>query len=222
MSWLSIALLAAAGLVALTVYRIIPAFRYALSCREMPGLLTPEECEYLIKSAKGHLRASPVYDDLEGGKRGGDAYDERRNSNTAFLDHRKKDRRLRKIVKKVADMIDVPHSHFETPQVLRYRVGQEYQAHYDYIEDQQQTPSGPRECTVIVYLNEGFNGGGTEFPYIFKTFEPAVGKGVYFLNLNKDGSDKNFFSFHAGCKVEEGEKWLVNFWIRRAPFFTGQ
>ena len=75
-----------------------------------------------------------------------------------------------------------------------------------------------RFATVLLYLNEGMEGGETSFPRWLNSDStsplkvvPQVGKAVLFYNQLPDGNyDER--SQHAALPVKEGEKWLTNLW----------
>ena len=77
---------------------------------------------------------------------------------------------------------------------------------------------GNRLRTVLVYLNDVEEGGGTGFDSLSEydgevIVEPKIGKMVVFTNVNDDGSlNKN--SRHAGLPILKGEKWAFNLWLR--------
>lgn len=75
-----------------------------------------------------------------------------------------------------------------------------------------------RFATILLYLNEGMEGGATSFPrwQNAETFEelkviPEVGKAILFYSQLPDGNMDDF-SQHEAKKVRDGEKWLVNLW----------
>ena len=54
----------------------------------------------------------------------------------------------------------------ESMQVLRYEIGQKYDAHFDYFHDEVALKrGGHRVATVLMYLTDVKKGGETVFPY---------------------------------------------------------
>jgi len=105
-------------------------------------------------------------------------------------------------------------------QLVHYEKKQEYQAHHDFgynaIEDPWQAQ---RYSTILLYLNEGMQGGATTFPRWVnaETFEqlkvkPEIGKAVLFYDQLPDGNMDDF-SQHEAQKIFKGEKWLTNLWV---------
>ncbi|CAE7249923.1 P4H4 [Symbiodinium sp. CCMP2592] len=123
----------------------------------------------------------------------------------------------------------------ENLQVMRYRPGQQYQAHWDFFDPEyfkkqpevlgRLTHRRNRLLTMLFYLASSAEGGQTAFPMAYGAPRPVdpedcsswlqvpakQGKAVLFYNLHADGRlDRS--SNHAGCKVHAGEKWSANIW----------
>jgi hypothetical protein len=89
----------------------------------------------------------------------------------------------------------------EAIQVLEYSSDQEYKFHHDTSND----PSSKeyhRKISIVLYLNDGFEGGGTEFPH--QTFKPSPGYGLLFPS--------NWCFPHSGQKVLSGKKRVAVTW----------
>lgn len=108
----------------------------------------------------------------------------------------------------------------ELLQLVHYDVGQEYTAHHDFayppLDD---TYQQSRFATLLLYLNEGMEGGETTFPRWSnaETFEqlkvvPKIGKAVLFYSILPDGNMDDL-SQHEARKLRLGEKWLINLWV---------
>ncbi|GJY29076.1 probable prolyl 4-hydroxylase 10 [Tanacetum coccineum] len=119
-----------------------------------------EECEYLINLAKPHMVKSTVVDSDTG-----KSTDSRvRTSSGTFL-ARGRDKTIRTIEKRIADFTFLPVEHGEGLQILHYEVGQKYEPHYDYFQDEFNTKNGgQRMATVLMYLSDVEEGGETVFP----------------------------------------------------------
>ena len=73
--------------------------------------------------------------------------------------------------------------------------------------------------TVLVYLNDVEEGGGTDFPELGVTVTAKKGDVVVFHNVINEtpvASHPKIHpkSLHAGMPVIKGEKWMVNLWFR--------
>lgn len=81
--------------------------------------------------------------------------------------------------------------------VYRYEVGQHFGLHED------QSYFGPNDevslLTLLVYLNEGFGGGETEFPEQHRTIAPKTGTALLFQHR----------VLHAGNRVSSGTKYVL-------------
>ena len=101
----------------------------------------------------------------------------------------------------------------EPLQVLRYRPGQEYRPHFDAIAND----DNQRVMTFLVYLNDDYEGGETEFLSTGLKVRGRKGDGLLFRNAELSGApDPN--SQHAGLPVTAGEKYLASRWIRERRF----
>jgi hypothetical protein len=121
----------------------------------------------------------------------------------------------------------LPEPIFETPQVMRYTAGQEFKLHHDYLDPDLPGHAldierrGQRIGTFLVYLNDDFEGGETDFPRAGITFRGRKGDALFFANVAKDG-EPDPRSIHAGKPPAAGEKWIFSQWIRdRAPAMPG-
>jgi prolyl 4-hydroxylase len=109
--------------------------------------------------------------------------------------------------------------------ILRYRPGQQYRWHRDYI--QPTTPEvieeirrfGQRVHTVIAYLSADFEGGETEFRDWQLSLRPEAGQCLSFSSVHADGS-LNPESIHRGAPVASGEKWIATLWYRARPLWN--
>ena len=187
------------------------------------NFLTEKECKFIIKVSKDNLKLAGVSKmdneiNLEPGKYKG------RTNSSYWMDHDAYPETL-KIAKKIAGKIGCNYKHFENFQVIHYNENEEYKYHYDAY-DMNETEKykkftrerGNRLRTVLVYLNDVEEGGGTGFDRLDEyngeiIVEPKMGKMVVFTNINDDGS-LNRKSRHAGLPVIKGEKWAFNLWLR--------
>ena len=187
------------------------------------NFLTEKECKFMIKVSKDNLKLAGVSKldnekNLEPGKYKG------RTNSSYWMTHDSYPETL-KIAKKIAKKIGCNYKHFESFQVIHYNENEEYKYHYDAY-DMNETEKykkftrerGNRLRTVLVYLNDVEEGGGTGFDSLNEyqgeiIVEPKMGKMVVFNNVNDDGS-LNMKSRHSGLPVIKGEKWAFNLWLR--------
>jgi len=107
----------------------------------------------------------------------------------------------------------------ERLQLVHYSVGQQYTPHHDFSVPDLREGQASRFATLLLYLNEGMEGGETSFPRWLNgetteilEVKPEVGKAILFYNVLPDGNyDER--SQHAAKPVIQGEKWLTNLWV---------
>lgn len=105
----------------------------------------------------------------------------------------------------------------EPLQVLRYEPGQSYREHLDAV------PGLPNQriLTMLVALNDGFDGGETDFPQAGLKLRGRPGDAILFRNVGADGRPDPA-SMHAGLPVRHGTKLIASRWIRQQPPPAGE
>jgi prolyl 4-hydroxylase len=101
----------------------------------------------------------------------------------------------------------------EPLQILRYRPGQEFKPHRDCLPPGQ----NQRVMTMLVYLNDAYEGGETEFLKTGFKIKGSPGDAILFRNADESGNPDPD-SLHAGLPVTFGVKLLASRWIRQHPF----
>tara|TARA_B100001059_G_scaffold232840_1_gene271510 strand:+ start:95 stop:760 length:666 start_codon:yes stop_codon:yes gene_type:complete len=180
---------------------------------EYPNLITDEQCSEIISIATPLIKPSTIIG--EGGKNIPDKV--YRTSHNTFLP-RSYDI-VQNIYDKLSKIIGIDSDHFEQLQVVRYEPGQQYKAHWDACWEEGKCnefmkQGGQRYATFLLYLNDDFTGGETEFPHRNIKIKPVKGKAALFFNLEKDNKTKLDDSFHAGLPPVTGVKWMCNIWVR--------
>ncbi|NOU50736.1 2OG-Fe(II) oxygenase [Pseudoalteromonas sp. JBTF-M23] len=111
----------------------------------------------------------------------------------------------------------------EPPVFYRYRDGQQYKWHCDFIvpstEEIRQELSffGQRIATTVLNLTDNFKGGETSFKKWQIDVSAKVGQLIQFFSIENGQLDPN--SVHAGLPVHEGEKWVCTLWFRDKPYW---
>ncbi len=184
--------------------------------QEFPDFLTSEECDKIIEMTDGNLVPSKVYsssDDLVNNV-------SRTSKQTWFKDI--KDPLIKKISDKISNITNIKQSknnYYEDLQVVNYSEGGFFVPHYDPCDGDKSFCArmngslGPRLLTFLIYLNDDYTGGETEFPLINKKVIPKKGKAVLFYNIGNDGRIIKQ-SLHTGKTVFGGNKWIANKWVR--------
>lgn len=178
----------------------------------LKGVLTRQECEILIRAAASHFRRSTVMG-ADGREVSGV-----RTSETAWMTEDASGRAWPAVLKirEAAEAATGIHdkSLYEDLQLLRYRPGGLYRAHFDSAVVMSEVSSPMRRrATVIVYLNDGYEGGETAFPKLNLRVRPGVGDGLMFWNLDARG-EEDAMSLHESLPVRSGVKYNCQLWIR--------
>jgi prolyl 4-hydroxylase len=120
------------------------------------------------------------------------------------------------IIRNIASKLSgYPLSHVEYTQVVRYKDGQGFSEHYDTNPKDKSNPSWSRLATFMIYLNDDFIGGETEFTIHNQIIQPEQCKGIFWWNVNQDELINE--SKHKGRYVIDGTKWIVNTWVHSIP-----
>ena len=167
-------------------------------------VLTDEECQALIDSAKSRLQRS---------KLAKKEVSQIRTSSGMFFDENESPL-INEIEKRVASLMHLPIENAEGLQVLHYEPGQEFKAHFDYFSDQHPSSQNNRISTLVLYLNDVEEGGETTFPNLGITCTPTKGAAVYFEYFYSNPK-LNEQTLHSGEPVIRGEKWVATQWMRK-------
>lgn len=165
------------------------------------NVLSDEECDELIKLSKDKLQRSKIGNIRE--------VDELRTSSSTFIEAETEV--VAKVGKRVSQLMGIPNEHGEGLQILNYKIGQEYKAHFDFFSSK---VSNPRISTLVMYLNDVEQGGETYFPKLNFAVSPQKGMAVYFEYFY-DNQDLNNLTLHGGAPVVIGNKWAATQWMRR-------
>jgi hypothetical protein len=180
------------------------------------GLMSDDECRFLIALGRPLLRRSAVFDPSSGDV----AALPVRTSSDASFDLMHEDVGLRLVIARLARAAGLEPSHAEPLILLHYGPGEAYRPHRDYLAPSHlaanRPDAGQRRSTVCSYLNTVEAGGATEFPDLAIESPAIAGSAVVFDNLAADGSPEPR-SLHAGQPVVRGEKWLATLWLRERP-----
>lgn len=173
------------------------------------NFITDDDAQYILKMAEYNYADSVVV--------GSENPEGIRKSQTYWLD--KYDAVAQKIIQKVCDIEGYSIEQSEDIQVVKYEVNGYYNEHHDSCCDDDDAcrefiKDGNRILTMVIYLNDDFEGGATRFPILDKNFKPKKYSGILFYPMNKDGDKCHENSLHAGMPIIKGEKYIANVWIR--------
>jgi prolyl 4-hydroxylase len=120
---------------------------------------------------------------------------------------------------RIGAAIGAPFAKMEAFAVLNYQQGEEASDHYDYLDPQipayaeEITRVGQRVATVLVYLNEDYEGGETDFPELGIRHKGRRGDALVFFSVDSSGRPDPR-TRHAGRPPTSGEKWVLSQFIR--------
>lgn len=175
----------------------------------IPSFLSDAECAYLIAVAAPLMVESTVIDPASGRVV---SHPVRRSDYSLFgVFH--EDMVVGAINRRIAALTGTMLPQGETLQVLRYRPGGEYRAHFDALP----ATGNQRILTVLAYLNDDYEGGATAFTRTGFSFRGDPGDALVFRNVDAEGQ-LDPLTQHAGLQVTRGTKFLASRWIRAAAF----
>lgn len=176
----------------------------------LDDFMSASECDAMVEIITEHLRPSTITLESD------DKYF--RTSSTcdlSLLD----EPLIHEIDERIAKTLGVRVAYSEGIQAQRYDLGQEFKAHTDYFERETAefweyaAQQGNRTWTFMVNLNDGMEGGATDFPAIGESFQPRKGRAVLWNNLYRNGAT-NPDSLHSGSPVTKGHKIVITKWFR--------
>jgi len=172
-------------------------------------LFTEAECRYLIEAATPMLEPSVVVDRRTGRQ----LRDPVRTSDGVGFTRPLENPAVHALGRRIAAASGTSVDQGEPLQVLRYRPGQEYRPHLDAIPGF----ANQRIMTMLVWLNDDYDGGETLFLKTGLRLKGGIGDAVLFRNVGEDGR-RDEASAHAGLPVTRGEKLIASRWIRARRF----
>lgn len=168
-----------------------------------PHAFSSAECDYLVRVAEPSYQPSMV-DDGQGGQ----VRDPIRTSDGSPIHWLLEDPAVHALNRRLAAISGTSYEQGEPLQILRYRPGEQYHPHVDWLGEENQ-----RVQTALIYLNEGYEGGETLF---VKTGLQVKGRKGDALVFRSSGEDRQLdpLSEHAGLPVTRGTKYIASRWIR--------
>ncbi|MGJ9385352.1 2OG-Fe(II) oxygenase [Salipaludibacillus sp. CF4.18] len=169
------------------------------------NVLSPEECDELISLSIDRVKRSKIGNSRE--------VEDLRTSSSMFFQENESDL-VTRIEKRTSQIMNIPYEHGEGLQILNYKIGQEYKAHYDFFSSAHKAVRNPRISTLVMYLNDVEEGGETYFPKLNFSVTPKKGMAVYFEYFYDDHA-LNELTLHGGAPIIVGDKWAATQWMRR-------
>ena len=162
----------------------------------VPEVLSAEDCRALIERAEAGEWLPATINTAEGRS----VVAHVRNNLTAIFDDEELARRIyNRVRSSVPDRLLEKRPVGIKPRwrVYRYDEGQYFGLHGD---QSYRGPEGQRSLlTLMVYLNEGYGGGETDFPEVGERIQPSTGKALLFQHM----------VLHEGALVTRGKKYVL-------------
>jgi prolyl 4-hydroxylase len=174
--------------------------------RLFPRLFTAGECEYLRRQAEPLFQPSTVFDSNRRLVR-----DPIRTSDGGTIHWLIEDPAVHALNRRLGAVTGTSADQGEAIQILRYRPGQQYHPHLDFVR----VSGNDRVLTALVYLNHDYEGGETCFVRTGLKVKGRKGDVLVFRNATSAGGPDPM-SEHAGLPVTNGTKYLASRWIRQS------
>lgn len=186
----------------------------------IPEFLPKWACDYVIEMSAPVLTRGKIVD-----RQGGESVSGERTNTVMNFGLADSDVLLELINNRIAEAAGMPSENAEGLGVLHYYPGERYAPHVDYIPDTPQNAAhlaerGQRVRTFLVYLNDGFEDGATEFPRLGLAFKPPAGGALIFDSVKADGG-VDPMTLHTGAPPTRGEKWVISKWFRTKALRPG-
>jgi prolyl 4-hydroxylase len=186
--------------------------------RAIEKFVPPAACDWLIAQAQGRLSRATIYDKATGAT----TEDSRRTNSEFDLDIETSGVLTFVIRGRIGTITRRQDMAMEVPKILNYAPGETFAEHFDFLNPAEPAfaaelaQRGQRTDTFLIYLNDDFLGGETNFPRIGLSHLGAKGDALLFTNVNEAGAPDND-TMHAGLPPTSGEKWIFSQWIRKFP-----
>jgi hypothetical protein len=177
---------------------------------------TVEMCDWLMARARPRMKRALVYDPATGS---GTERQVRNNSSISF-NIADSDLIVAVLRARIEATTGLAHPRLEGTTILHYEPGERFEPHFDFLDPDitgfagTLAAEGQRVATFLLYLNDDFEGGETEFPELGWRYKGRKGDALLFWNVTPAGAPDRR-TLHAGLPTTQGEKWLLSQWIRQ-------
>lgn len=181
--------------------------------RIMRDFASPAECAWLIERARDRLQPAVVVNSS-----GSQTIEAARTNSGVEFQVADMDLVVETVRTRISAATRLVLPLFEPSQVLHYAVGQQFRPHHDYFDTAnpghaEQLSRGQRIATFLIYLNDDYAGGETDFPQAGVSFRGKTGDALFLANVDRSGR-ADPLSLHAGKPPTSGQKWIFSQWIR--------
>jgi len=185
--------------------------------RLIEGFATPAECDWMIERGRGEL-ANPG---MSLGSRKLEGADARARSE-AYLLPRALDVVSAVLFQRLASAIGVDQGFFEFATIQHFKTGRTFGPRADFFDpdvpDEAAEIAGRGQCiaTVLLYLNDDYEGAETVFSGAGFNFKGRKGDALWFVNVDRDGAPERLAQYRSP-PVASGQKWVLSQWVRSRP-----
>ncbi|MDH0047688.1 2OG-Fe(II) oxygenase [Comamonas terrigena] len=180
------------------------------------NLLSADECDAIVAAARPQMARSRTVETRTGSE---EINADRTSQGMFFV--RGQTPEVARLEARLARLLQWPLENGEGLQVLHYGPGAEYKPHHDYFDPAEPGTAtivrrgGQRVGTIVIYLNDPEEGGGTSFPEARLRIQPRKGNAVFFSYAQPQA---HTLTLHGGDPVLRGEKWIATKWLREREF----
>lgn len=183
--------------------------------RSFEGFVPGRVCDWLMDFSRGRLERALVYDAV--GAR--DIASRNRTNTWAQFDLVSSELIHLLVQLRMQAACGIPLHNMEATAILHYAVGEQSTNHFDFVSpetpgyEQEIAKNGQRVLTFLVYLNDDYDGGRTDFVHLGLAHKGRRGEGLFFVN-SLESNAPDLRTLHAGRPPTRGEKWIVSQFIR--------
>lgn len=183
--------------------------------RRFAEFISDQACDWIMQRATGRLKRARIYDAAHGS----DMTDRMRTNSATGFDLMDVDLVQIAIQHRMADAVGMPVQNMEGPTILHYEPGQQITPHFDFVNPEipnyadEIERRGERVVTFLVYLNDDYADGETEFPHLGVRHKGRRREALFFTNALPSG-EPDTQAAHAGRPPASGEKWVISQFIR--------
>lgn len=179
----------------------------------LENFITEEENKHIMNMSKNRFESSKTLNGTDTNIR---------KSETCWLS--KNNPIIKNIILRACKLTNLPFENCEDMQIVKYDKNGFYNEHHDSCCDDNEyckkfvERGGQRAITIVCYLNNDFTGGYTEFPNLNKKYKTPKNGALLFYPLANNSNKCHPLALHKGTKIESGNKYIANIWIRERKF----